>query len=130
MATSHYGRTLTLFWNDSNVVGRWNDGAHLPPVPAPDPEGDVDWVVGLIEGYRREFPGARVRATNRESWREPVGGRARAARFRALADYPVALPEGSELHPLHFHLDGGDAKECWHWCAEVVHARAAFDVAG
>lgn len=120
MAT-HYGRTLTLFWDDRHVVGRWCDGVELEPVRAAEPTDRVQWLVELIRSYQRTYPGARVRATNRPRWREPERGAFRfAAPAPAPADGPAYVVHAAEaLAPLHFHVLPGRrvAKECWHLCA-------------
>ncbi|MEU5695501.1 hypothetical protein [Actinosynnema sp. NPDC020468] len=97
---THAGRTLTLHWDDSHVVGRWCDDTETEPAPRPEGDDRPQWVFDLIAAHRLAYPGARVRATNRASW--PVPARS------------------VDLAPLHFHrLPGQQAKECWHRCPGV-----------
>ncbi|RKT72985.1 hypothetical protein DFJ66_6311 [Saccharothrix variisporea] len=114
---TYEGRTLTLHWDDRQVVGRWSDGSRLEPVPADQPADRVQWLVDLIARYRRTYPGARVRATNRDDWRTPETGRLR---------YVVPQPQEpagpyvvrSAMEPLHYHVfpERREVKECWHHC--------------
>ncbi|GAA0213208.1 hypothetical protein GCM10010492_08760 [Saccharothrix mutabilis subsp. mutabilis] len=114
---TYEGRTLTLHWDDRQVVGRWSDGSRLDPVPA-DPAADrVQWLVDLIARYRRAYPGARVRATNRDDWRAPESGR---LRYVVPQPPPAGRPYvvRSALEPLHYHVfpERREVKECWHHC--------------
>ncbi|RKT57070.1 hypothetical protein [Saccharothrix australiensis] len=121
MGTTHEGRTLTLHWDDRRVVGRWSDGAELDPVPADEPADRVQWLVDLIAEYRRAYPGARVRATNRDDgWREPSSGRLRHVVRRERAAGPSYVVR-SALEPLHYHVLPAQrqVKECWHRCADA-----------
>ncbi|MEU4803489.1 hypothetical protein [Actinosynnema sp. NPDC023587] len=121
MGTTHEGRTLTLHWDDHEVVGRWCDGGELTPVPAEPGDDRVRWLVDLIGEYRRAYPGARVRATNRDDWREPARG---TLRHVVPGPHPAgrAYVVRSGLEPLHFHVlpDQRQVKECWHRCADVA----------
>ncbi|MBW4716665.1 hypothetical protein [Saccharothrix obliqua] len=120
MGTTHEGRTLTLHWDDRQVVGRWSDGAELDPVPTAEPADRVRWLVELISDYRRAYPGARVRATNRAGWREPARGVVRRATPRRQPPpAPPAHVVWSALPPLHYHVtpEFGQVKECWHRCS-------------
>ncbi|MBB5955511.1 hypothetical protein FHS29_002092 [Saccharothrix tamanrassetensis] len=121
MGTTYEGRTLTLHWDDRQVVGRWSDGAELDPVPAGNPADRVQWLVELIGEYRRAFPGARVRATNRDGWREPVPGRLRYVMPREDPTGPSSYVVRSALEPLHYHVFPArrQVKECWHRCADA-----------
>ncbi len=129
VGSTHEGRTLTLHWNDRQVVGRWCDGAELDPVPAAEPADRVQWLVELITEYRRTYPGARVRATNRDGWRQPSRGTLRYVVPQETATAPPAAPSAapssyvvrSALEPLHYHVFPAQrqVKECWHRCADV-----------
>ncbi|WP_433264109.1 hypothetical protein ACQPZF_34125 [Actinosynnema sp. CS-041913] len=120
MGTTYEGRILTLHWDDRQVVGRWSDGVELDPVPVGQPADRVQWLVDLIAEYRRAFPGARVRATNRAGWREPSSGRLRYVVPQEDAATPSYVVR-SALEPLHYHVSPArrQAKECWHRCADV-----------
>ncbi|MEV0680440.1 hypothetical protein AB0I60_28390 [Actinosynnema sp. NPDC050436] len=120
MGTTHEGRTLTLHWDDRQVVGRWCDGAELDPVPAARADDRVQWLVDLIGEYRRAYPGARVRATNRDDWRAPARGSLRYVVPQARPAAPSYVVR-SNLEPLHYHVvpERRQVKECWHRCADV-----------
>ncbi|CCH34362.1 hypothetical protein ABZ816_11085 [Actinosynnema sp. NPDC047251] len=120
MGTTYEGRTLTLHWDDRQVVGRWCDGGELDAVPATPADDRVRWLVDLIGEYRRAYPGARVRATNRDGWREPVRGSLQHVVPQARRT-PPAYVVRSPLEPLHYHVIPAQrqVKECWHRCAGV-----------
>ncbi|MFD7656556.1 hypothetical protein ACFV4N_21505 [Actinosynnema sp. NPDC059797] len=120
MTTTHRGRTLTLFWTDHQVVGRWCDGTELPPAPTTTPADRVAWLVDLIAEHRRAYPGARVRATNRRTWRTPSPGRPLPPRSSPPTPPPIRPHViRSPLAPLHHHVTStGHLKECWHHCPD------------
>ncbi|GAA1273212.1 hypothetical protein [Saccharothrix xinjiangensis] len=119
--TTHRGRTLTLFWTDHQVVGRWCDGTELPPAPTTAPADRVAWLVDLIAEHRRTYPGARVRATNRPTWRPPHPPHPLALTPPPRSSPPQIHPQviRSPLPPLHHHVTTtGHLKECWHHCPD------------